>query len=60
MEGKSVTLYLDCEKVQTLELLRGDNPLVSTEGVIVFGTRLLDEEVFEVGHQGEGVRVGCE
>uniref|UniRef100_A0A8C7MWA7 Collagen, type V, alpha 3a n=1 Tax=Oncorhynchus kisutch TaxID=8019 RepID=A0A8C7MWA7_ONCKI len=47
VEGKSVTLYLDCEKVQTLELLRGDNPLVSTEGVIVFGTRLLDEEVFE-------------
>uniref|UniRef100_A0A8C7U6T5 Thrombospondin-like N-terminal domain-containing protein n=1 Tax=Oncorhynchus mykiss TaxID=8022 RepID=A0A8C7U6T5_ONCMY len=48
VEGKSVTLYLDCEKVQTLELLRGDNPLVSTEGVIVFGTRLLDEEVFEL------------
>ncbi|CAB1341835.1 unnamed protein product [Coregonus sp. 'balchen'] len=47
VEGKSVTLYLDCEKVQTLKLLRGDNPLVSTEGVTVFGTRLLDEEVFE-------------
>uniref|UniRef100_A0A4W5QLV4 Thrombospondin-like N-terminal domain-containing protein n=1 Tax=Hucho hucho TaxID=62062 RepID=A0A4W5QLV4_9TELE len=57
VEGKSVTLYLDCEKVQTLELLRGDNPLVSTEGVTVFGTRLLDEEVFEVGHQDEGVRM---
>lgn len=48
VQGKSVTLYLDCEKVQTLDLLRGDNPVVSTEGVTVFGTRLLDEEVFEV------------
>lgn len=48
MEGKSVTLYLDCEKVQTLELMRGDNPVVSTDGIVVFGTRLLDEEVFEV------------
>ncbi|MBN3293519.1 CO5A1 protein, partial [Polypterus senegalus] len=28
-------------------LLRGDTPVVSTDGVTVFGTRLLDEEVFE-------------
>lgn len=48
MEDKSVTLYLDCKKVETLELMRGDGPVVSTEGVVVFGTRLLDEEVFEV------------
>ncbi|KAJ8367080.1 hypothetical protein AAFF_G00331350 [Aldrovandia affinis] len=47
VEGKAVTLYLDCQKVQTLDLLRGDDPVVSTEGVTVFGTRLLDEEVFE-------------
>ncbi|TRY90265.1 hypothetical protein DNTS_005122 [Danionella cerebrum] len=47
VEAKSVTLYLDCKKVQTLELIRGDRPVVSTDGVIVFGTRLLDEEVFE-------------
>lgn len=47
VDGKSVTLYLDCKKVQTLELMRGDDPVVSTDGVIVFGTRLLDEEVFE-------------
>lgn len=46
--NKTVTLYLDCQMVQTLDLLRGDNAVVSTEGVIVFGTRLLDEEVFEV------------
>lgn len=48
MYNKSVTLYLDCEKVKTLDLLRGDDAVVSTEGVTVFGTRLLDEEVFEV------------
>lgn len=50
MQDKSVTLYLDCRRVETLELLRGDNAVVSTEGVTVFGTRLLDEDVFEVGH----------
>ncbi|KAA0705379.1 Collagen alpha-1(XI) chain [Triplophysa tibetana] len=47
IEDKSVTLYLDCKKVQTLELMRGDGSVVSTEGVVMFGTRLLDEEVFE-------------
>ena len=48
VEGQSVTLYLDCEKVDTMELLRGPDPQISTGGVTVFGTRLLDEEVFEV------------
>lgn len=48
VEGQSVTLYLDCVKVDTLDLLRGHDPHVSTEGVTVFGTRLLDEGVFEV------------
>lgn len=43
-----MTLYLDCVKHETLELLRGLDPHVSTEGVTVFGTRLLDEGVFEV------------
>uniref|UniRef100_A0A4W4H2W7 Fibrillar collagen NC1 domain-containing protein n=1 Tax=Electrophorus electricus TaxID=8005 RepID=A0A4W4H2W7_ELEEL len=47
VRGKSVTLYLDCRWVQTLELQRGDGAVVSTDGVTVFGTRLLDEEVFE-------------
>lgn len=50
MQDKSVTLYLDCERIETLDLLRGDNAVVSTEGVTVFGTRLLDEDVFEVRH----------
>lgn len=49
MKDKSVTLYLDCQRVETLDLLRGDNAVVSTDGVTVFGTRLLDEDVFEVG-----------
>lgn len=43
-----MTLYLDCEKVETLELLRDPYSHISTDGVTVFGTRLLDEEVFEV------------
>lgn len=43
-----MTLYLDCVKLDTLDLLRGYDPHVSTEGVTVFGTRLLDEGVFEV------------
>lgn len=48
VEGQLVTLYLDCVKLDTLDLLRGFDPRVSTEGVTVFGTRLLDEGVFEV------------
>lgn len=48
IQGKSITLYLDCKKGQTAELARGDDPVVSTDGVMVFGTRLLDEAVFEV------------
>uniref|UniRef100_A0A665TQ44 Collagen, type V, alpha 3b n=1 Tax=Echeneis naucrates TaxID=173247 RepID=A0A665TQ44_ECHNA len=48
VEGQSVTLYLDCAKLDTLDLLRGYDPHVSTDGVTVFGTRLLDEDVFEV------------
>ncbi|KAK3530708.1 hypothetical protein QTP86_032245 [Hemibagrus guttatus] len=31
----------------TLDLPRGDDPKISTEGVTVFGRRLLEEEVFE-------------
>lgn len=43
-----MTLYLDCQKAETLDLLRRDNAVVSTDGVTVFGTRLLDEDVFQV------------
>ncbi|XP_018422524.1 PREDICTED: collagen alpha-1(XI) chain-like [Nanorana parkeri] len=47
VEGKNVTMYVDCEKKQTHFLDRGDYAAISTEGVTLFGTRLLDEEVFE-------------
>uniref|UniRef100_A0A8C9SH74 Collagen, type V, alpha 3a n=1 Tax=Scleropages formosus TaxID=113540 RepID=A0A8C9SH74_SCLFO len=47
IQGKVVTLYLDCKKVQTLDLPRGDHPVISTDGVTMFGSRLLDNEVFE-------------
>lgn len=49
VQGKFVTLFLDCQRVQTMDLPRGDNAEISTEGVTVFGTRLLDTAVFEVG-----------
>uniref|UniRef100_A0A8C4NQR1 Collagen, type V, alpha 3a n=1 Tax=Dicentrarchus labrax TaxID=13489 RepID=A0A8C4NQR1_DICLA len=47
VQDKSVTLFLDCQRVETLDLLRGENAVVSTDGVTVFGTRLLDEDVFQ-------------
>ncbi|KAM5171808.1 collagen alpha-1(XI) chain-like [Mantella aurantiaca] len=47
IEGQNVTMYVDCEKKQTHFLDRGDNAIISTDGVTLFGTRLLDEEVFE-------------
>lgn len=48
MRGKVITLYLDCEEVQTLELARGDGPVISTEGIAMFGARLQHDGVFEV------------
>ncbi|MEE6505943.1 hypothetical protein FKM82_007405 [Ascaphus truei] len=47
VEGKNVTMIVDCDKQQSHTLDRGDSPVISTEGVTLFGTRLLDEEVFE-------------
>lgn len=49
VKDQQVTLYLDCVKLETLKLLRGPRAHVSTDGVTVFGTRLLDQDVFEVG-----------
>lgn len=46
---QTITLFLDCKKKTTQKLLRSPNPIVDTKGIIVFGTRILDEEVFEVG-----------
>lgn len=45
---KNVTLLLDCEKKMTRPLPRGNNAVIDTNGITVFGARLLDEEVFQV------------
>ncbi|KAG8506081.1 Collagen alpha-1(V) chain, partial [Galemys pyrenaicus] len=44
---KNVTLILDCKKKTTKFLNRSDHPLIDVNGIVVFGTRILDEEVFE-------------
>lgn len=51
VQGKSVTLYVDCQKIETQSLQRGEDAAVSTDGVTVFGNRLPDKAVFEVGCQ---------
>lgn len=48
MEKKSVTMIIDCNKKTTKPLERSDKTIVDTNGITVFGTRILDEEVFEV------------
>lgn len=45
---KNVTLLLDCKKKMTRPLPRSNNAEVDTNGITVFGARLLDEEVFQV------------
>ncbi|XP_028360015.2 collagen alpha-1(V) chain-like, partial [Phyllostomus discolor] len=44
---KNVTLILDCRKRVTQRLDRSDHPIIDTNGIVVFGTRILDEDVFE-------------
>lgn len=45
---QTITLILDCQKKTAQKLLRSPSPIIDTKGIIVFGTRILDEEVFEV------------
>ncbi|CAG5895738.1 unnamed protein product [Menidia menidia] len=47
VEKTMVTFIVDCKKKITKPLLRGDFASISTSGITVFGTRLLDEEVFQ-------------
>ncbi|XP_044930614.1 collagen alpha-2(XI) chain isoform X7 [Mustela nigripes] len=47
VKGQSVTLIVDCKKRVTRPLPRSARPLLDTHGVIIFGARILDEEVFE-------------
>uniref|UniRef100_A0A8C7XFN3 Collagen, type XI, alpha 2 n=1 Tax=Oryzias sinensis TaxID=183150 RepID=A0A8C7XFN3_9TELE len=44
---KNVTLLLDCKKKMTRPLPRSNDAEVDTNGITVFGTRLLDTEVFQ-------------
>uniref|UniRef100_A0A8D0EMP7 Thrombospondin-like N-terminal domain-containing protein n=1 Tax=Strix occidentalis caurina TaxID=311401 RepID=A0A8D0EMP7_STROC len=50
VQKKNVTLILDCKKKITKFLDRSDHPIIDVNGIIVFGTRILDEEVFEVSY----------
>uniref|UniRef100_A0A3B1JQS9 Laminin G domain-containing protein n=1 Tax=Astyanax mexicanus TaxID=7994 RepID=A0A3B1JQS9_ASTMX len=44
---QSITMMVDCKKKITRTLSRSPNPIIDTKGIVVFGTRILDEEVFE-------------
>lgn len=44
-------MIIDCNKKTTKPLERSDKTIVDTNGITVFGTRILDEEVFEVKNQ---------
>lgn len=48
VEKKSITMIVDCKKKISRPLSRSNKPVISTDGITVFGTRILDEEVFEV------------
>lgn len=52
-----MTLLLDCKKKMTRPLPRGNNAEVDTNGITVFGARLLDEEVFQV--RTDCAVIGC-
>uniref|UniRef100_A0A672GJA2 Laminin G domain-containing protein n=1 Tax=Salarias fasciatus TaxID=181472 RepID=A0A672GJA2_SALFA len=47
VEQKTVTVIVDCKKKITKPLLRSERASISTDGITVFGTRILDEEVFQ-------------
>lgn len=46
---KNVTLILDCKKKVVKFLNRSDHPIIDVNGIIMFGSRILDDEIFEVG-----------
>ena len=52
VEKKTVTIIVDCKKKITKPLMRSDQAVVNTDGITVFGTRILDEEVFQVRCRG--------
>lgn len=48
---KNVILILDCKKKIIKFLDRSDYFMIDVNGIIVFGIRILDEEVFEVSRR---------
>lgn len=48
VEGQTVTVVVDCKKQISRPLPRSERPAILTNGITVFGTRILDEEVFQV------------
>lgn len=48
VEKKTVTIIVDCKNKITKPLKRSDHANLDTKGITVFGSRLLDEEFFEV------------
>uniref|UniRef100_A0A8C9RJK9 Laminin G domain-containing protein n=1 Tax=Scleropages formosus TaxID=113540 RepID=A0A8C9RJK9_SCLFO len=44
---QTITMILDCKKKISRDLGRSPHPVIDTKGILVFGTRILDEEVFE-------------
>uniref|UniRef100_A0A8C6PVR3 Collagen, type XI, alpha 1a n=1 Tax=Nothobranchius furzeri TaxID=105023 RepID=A0A8C6PVR3_NOTFU len=47
VEKKTVTIIVDCKKNITKPLLRSERASISATGITVFGTRILDKEVFQ-------------
>ncbi|KAI4896276.1 hypothetical protein NFI96_020229 [Prochilodus magdalenae] len=47
VEKKTVTIIVDCKKKITKPLDRSDQAALDTNGITVFGSRILDEEVYE-------------
>lgn len=44
---KTVTIIVDCKKKITKPLGRSDHAVINTNGITVFGTRILDDESFQ-------------
>lgn len=52
VEKKMVTIIVDCKKKITKPLLRSDSGSIETNGITVFGRRVVDGEVFQVNLKG--------
>lgn len=57
VDKKSVTIIVDCKKKVTRPLRRSSRAVIDTEGITVFGTRILDEEVFEVRWRWSRIKI---